>query len=120
MHNHPSTTPNTMSSTDDDKSLHFKRPGKKTILFYYPILYIIVSIFFTNIVIVANMIIMDTSLFSTKTSAWQDARISRVRVGTLVISVSKSELSVNPPTPENSCHYICTTIIISAKTAQDN
>lgn len=43
-----------------------------------------------------------TSLFSTNTNAWQEARISTVRTGTLLMSDSKSVVSANPTTPENS------------------
>lgn len=43
-----------------------------------------------------------TSLFSTNTNAWQEARISTVLAGTLLISDSKSVVSANPTTPENS------------------
>lgn len=47
-------------------------------------------------------IYIHTNLLSTNTKAWQEARISIVRTGTLLISVTNSMLSVNPTTPENS------------------
>lgn len=64
----------------------------------------IISIYEKKIILVVNIFenYTLTSLLSTKTKAWQDARISTLRAGTLVISPSKSTLSVNPPTPENS------------------
>lgn len=41
-------------------------------------------------------------MLSTKTSAWQEARISKVRVGIFLVSVSRSKSALSPPTPENS------------------